>query len=113
MLGADSPLRNSASKNSGVRRAIDLIREVYRQDPEDEAGAWAWSLLRAVYPQDAARMAETYLKDESSQISRAINRRVEPCEASVPLSAYWVAQMQGKVPDSRLVIEEYTARGGI
>jgi hypothetical protein len=111
VLGADSPVREAASIDPDVRRAIDLVREAYRQDPQDEASAWAWSLLRAVYPQDAAKMAETYLKDESSQISRAIKRRVEPCDASVPLNAYWVAQMQGKVPDSRPVIEEYAARG--
>jgi len=110
-LGGDSALRDAASKDPDVRRAVDLIREAYRKDPKYEAGPWSWSMLRASHPQEAARMSETYLKDESSQITQAIKRRVEPCSASVPLNAYWTAEMKGKVADSRAVIEEYAARG--
>ena len=110
-LGGDSALREAVSKDPDVRRAVDLIREAYRADPQNEAGAWSWSMLRASHQEEAAKLSETYLKDESNQISRAITRRVEPCAASVPLNAYWTAEMQGKVGDSRAVIEEYLARG--
>jgi tetratricopeptide (TPR) repeat protein len=110
-LGGESALRDAVSKDPDVRRAVDLIREAYRKDPPYEAGAWSWSLVRASHPQDAAMMAQTYLKDESNQLSRAIKRRVEPCAASVPLDEYWTAQMQGKAADSRDVIKEYLARG--
>lgn len=68
-------------------------------------------MLRADHPPEAARMSETYLKDQSSQISRAIKRRVEPCSAAVPLNAYWVGEMQGKAADSRAIVKEYAARG--
>ncbi len=110
-LGGDSALREAVSNDPDVRRAVDLVREAYQKDPQNEAGAWSWSMLRVKYPREAAMMSETYLKDESNQISRAITRRVEPCSAAVPLSAYWTAEMQGKVGDSRAVIEEYVARG--
>ncbi len=110
-LGRDPVLRDAASKDPDVLRAIELIREAYRKDPQYEAGPWSWSMLRPSHPQEAARMSETYLKDESSLISQAIKRRVEPFAATVPLSAYWTAEMKGNVADSRGVIEEYAARG--
>jgi hypothetical protein len=111
VLHGDNPLRDAARQDQDIRRAVELIRQTYRDDPESEAGAWTWSLLRAIDPDEAARMARTYLQDESTSISRAIRRRVEPMSASTALTLYWAAEMEGKRDEGLAIIKEYAARG--
>ena len=94
-LNGKDPLRSAARQDPDVRRAVDLIREAYRDDPSYEATPWAWSLVRAFDPQEADRIAQTYLKDESAQLSRVIRSKLEPASASAALSLYWAAEMVG------------------
>ncbi len=109
--GERLPLRDAARQDSDVRRAVDLIREGYRADPEYEAGPSTWRLLRAFDPDEGTKMARTYLEDESAQLSLAIERRVEPVSASAALSACWAAEMAGKGANGRAILKEYADRG--
>jgi hypothetical protein len=110
-LHGESPLREAARQHPDVRQAVDLIREAYRENPNYEAVPWAWSLLCPIDPVEGASMAQTYLKSESAQISRAIQKRVEPASASAAMSLYWAAEMIGQNADGRAILEAYAARG--
>ncbi len=46
-VNGENPLRDAARQDTDVRRAVNLIREGHRIDPEYEADTWTWSLLRA------------------------------------------------------------------
>jgi hypothetical protein len=110
-LHGESPLREAARQNPDVRQAVDLIREAYRENPDHEVVTWTWSLLCPIDPDEGVRMAQTYLKSESAQISRAIQKRVEPASASAAMSLYWAAEMVGQNADGRAILEAYAARG--
>ena len=110
-LNGEDPLRTAARQDPDVRRAVDLIREAYRDDPSYEATPWTWSLVRAFDPQVADRMAQTYLKDESAQLSRVIRSKLEPASASAALSLYWAAEMVGPNAGGADILRAYAARG--
>jgi tetratricopeptide (TPR) repeat protein len=110
-LNGEDPLRDAARQDPDVRRAVDLIRAAYRDDPDYEAVPWAWSLLRALDPQEGARMARTYLDNESAQLSRAIQKHLEPVSASAAMSLYWAAEMVGQDAGGADILKAYSARG--
>ena len=110
-LNGQDPLRDTARQDSDVRRATDLIRAAYHDDPEYEAGPWTWSLLHAMEPEEGARMAQTYLSDESARLSRAMLHRVDPISASAALSLFWAAEMVGKDADAPAILKAYALRG--
>ncbi len=110
-LHGANPLRDAARQDPDVRRAVDLIREAYHADPKYEADAWTWSLLVALDPDEGARMAQTYIKDESTRISREILQRIDPTSAPTALTLYWAAEMLGKPNDGRAILDAYAARG--
>jgi len=56
-------------------------------------------------------MAQTYLKGEGAQLSRAIQKRVEPASASSALSLYWAAEMVGQNAGGPAILKAYAARG--
>jgi tetratricopeptide (TPR) repeat protein len=110
-LNGEDSLRNAARQDPDICRAVDLIRAAYRDDPNDEAVPWAWSLLRALDPQEGARMARTYLDNESAQLSRAIQKCLEPVSASAAMSLYWAAEMVGQEAGGPDILKAYAARG--
>ena len=57
------------------------------------------------------KMAQSYLKNESAQISRAIQKRVEPASASAAMLLYWAAEMVGENADGLAILKAYAARG--
>jgi hypothetical protein len=110
-INGANPLADAARKDPDVGRVVDLIREMYRDDPGYEAVPWTWNLLRAIDPQAAGKLAHTYLTNESAQISRTIQKRVEPASASAALSFYWAAEMVGENADGLAILKAYAARG--
>ncbi len=110
-LDGKDPLRSAARQDPDVRRAVNLIREAYRDDRSYEATPWTWSLVRVFDPQVADSMAETYLKDESAQLSRVIRSKLEPASASAALSLYWAAEMVGPNAGGTDILRAYAARG--
>lgn len=56
-------------------------------------------------------MAQTYIKDESTRISREILQRIDPTSAPTALTLYWAAEMLGKPNDGRAILDAYAARG--
>ena len=110
-LHGENPLREAALRDPDVRQAVTLIREAYREDPDYEAVPWCWSLLSAVDPDEGARMVQAYLKNESAQLSRAIQKRVEPASATAAMSLYWAAEMVGQNADGPAILRAYAARG--
>ena len=89
-LNGEDPLRTAARHDPDIRRAVNLIREADRDDPACEATPWTWCLVRALDPQAADRMAQTYLKDEPAQLSAPFavksnpHRRVRRCRCTGP-----------------------------
>jgi hypothetical protein len=110
-LNGENPLRDEARQDSDVRAAVNLIQGAYRDDPEYWACPWAWSLLHALYPAEAAKMAETYFANESAQFSRAVERQVKPRFVTTALSAFWAAEMVGKNADGPAILKAYAAQG--
>jgi hypothetical protein len=110
-LNGSSPLSEAARQDPDIGRAVDLMRQIYRDDPEYEAYPWTWSVIHALVPDEAAKLAQTYHQNESAQISRAIQQRVEPVSASVALSLYWAAEMVGQGGNGRAILDAYAARG--
>jgi hypothetical protein len=110
-INGANPLGEAARQDPDVRRAVELIREMYRDDPAYEAVPWTWNLVRAIDVQQGEKMAQTYLSSESAQISRAIQKRVETTSASAALSLYWAAEMVGGNADGQAILQAYAARG--
>ncbi len=110
-LNGPNPLRDAARQDPDIRRAADLMRQIYRDDPEYEASPWTWSVIHALDPDEAAKIAQTSVQNEPAQITRAIQQRVEPVSASVALSVYWAAEMVGKNADGPSILGAYAARG--
>ena len=110
-LNGDEPLRGAARQDPDIRRAVDVILSAYRDDPEHEASPWAWCLVRAFDPREGDRIARTYLKNESAQLSRQVRSKLEPTSASAALSLYWAAEMVGPDAGGHDILRAYAARG--
>jgi tetratricopeptide (TPR) repeat protein len=110
-LNGDNPLRDAARQDPDIRRVVETARAASRDDPEPFASGWTWCLLRAFDPQEGARIARTFVQDESARISSAVRRRVEPMSAATALSLSWSAEMAGRADEGRAILKEYAARG--
>lgn len=110
-VNGTDPLRGAARQDPDVRRAVNLVREAYRADPSEGATPWAWSLVHAMDPEEGARMARTYLENESAQLSRGLQRTLEPVSANAAMTLYWAAEMVGQDAGGTAILEAYAARG--
>jgi hypothetical protein len=57
------------------------------------------------------RFNQTYLQDESAQLSRAIVQMVEPASTRVALSVYWAAEMAGQYSGGPDILKSRAPRG--
>jgi hypothetical protein len=109
-LSREGKAREAALKDPDVRRAIQLVREDWARFPDDP-GAWAWAMLRAAHPDDAAQIAAALAKDDAHQARLAIGRKLGPVNTGSALLTYWKAQMAGKDAEGRAVLKALAARG--
>ncbi|OAI48398.1 hypothetical protein AYO44_07125 [Planctomycetaceae bacterium SCGC AG-212-F19] len=111
VLAREGTLRDKALANADVKRTLALIVEHGKRFPEDQ-GPWTWAMLRAAYPDEAARIAAAQQKDEFSELERAINRKLSPLSASAALSAYWTKLLAGKdEAEARTAVKPFSIRG--
>ncbi len=61
----------------------------------DSGSPWAWALLQAAYPEDAAKIAQALPKNENGRLERAIDLRLTPYFAATAYTAYWAQQILG------------------
>src|SRR5262249_37633994 len=73
VLSGEVGPREAALKNADVRRALDLERQEVKAFP-DEAGPWAWALLRGPHPEEAAAIARAARADEAGRLLHVLGQ---------------------------------------
>jgi tetratricopeptide (TPR) repeat protein len=102
-------LRDVLLKNADVGRVMDLEREEARAFP-DETNPWAWALLQAAHPEDAARLAKAADTDETGRLLRALGNKLAPVRAQAAVTDSWTLRMTGHEAEAREVLRRAAAR---
>jgi hypothetical protein len=100
----------AARSNKDVQRAIALVKESATKFPDDPS-PWWWVLLCRTDPDVAKKIAEGLRKDEISQASLTIGRRLAPVSASAALAEYWARLSAGEEAKALAVLKQCAARG--
>jgi hypothetical protein len=100
----------SAQANADVRRAAALARQD-AQTFADEPGAWAWAMLRATHPEDAARLAKALAGNEAGRLTQTLGNKISPVTATGALVEAWALRAAGNEAEARAVLRRAAERG--
>jgi hypothetical protein len=109
-LGRQANLREAILGNKDVQRTITLILESRKEFPNDH-NPWAWAMLRAANPDEAAKVADGVLHGERGRLQRSISQKLAPVDASTAFVAYWAMQIAGKEEKGLEILKRCAARG--
>jgi hypothetical protein len=87
--------REAALANADVKRALELVKAQAAAFPDDPS-EWQWVLLRAAYPQDAAKIAEALKKDAASRHDLDLDARLTPVSLPTALRQCWALDSAGQ-----------------
>jgi hypothetical protein len=66
--------------------------------------AWAWPLLRATHPEDAAQLAKAVARDEAGRLVESMSRRLAPLGAATIVNEYCSLRMAGNAEQARALL---------
>ena len=68
-------------------------------------------MFRSRYPEVAAAVAKSYLKNEVDLLEDEITARLEPYDSTVALKAYWRARMEKKENVALKIVKDAKSMG--
>ena len=111
VLAGEGPLKELAIKDAEVSRAVDLWHESFTACPSYASGPKSWTLFRSRYPEVAAAVAKSYLKNDVDLLEDEITARLEPYDSTMALKAYWRARMEKKENVALKIVKDAKSMG--
>ena len=94
-LWRDGKPRQAALANPDVRRALEVVRDQGRQFPNDPS-EYSWAVLRAAFPDEAARIAAALKTGEKEALGRALSARLSTGDATTAFRLCWAEDSVGR-----------------
>jgi hypothetical protein len=109
-LAREGKPRVAALANADVKRALELARAAAAEFPNDP-NEWSWAVLRAAYPEDAARIADALKGNELVRLERTLDARLSSPNTATALRQAWALEAAGKPEEARDVLKRSAADG--
>jgi hypothetical protein len=103
-------LRDAVVADKDVRRAAELLKDLAAAFP-DEPSPWAYILLQATHPVEAAKVLKALGKEECERLARSIALKLTPVALATALDSYWELKLAGKEAEGKAALKRCAALG--
>jgi tetratricopeptide (TPR) repeat protein len=106
----DERLREAATANTDVLRAVALVEERHRVMPL-HGSAWRWAIVKQFKPSVAPAIGATLAKNEVRNLVSAIMWQIGPLNAETAVNRYWLYVLAGERTKGEAVLSQVEKNG--